>query len=1009
MMLQRMKGMWDQQVGLDEYLPGTPNPERWHYHNPADDFPYDIMGRGNFAAAAEQHRARTAAERLFREHDAVRRRQFPSCFEEACAYGNLQAVILMWAQGTVDIPTRRAVYEGNNASSLMWAAFKGHLSIVRFLVDHDAPLEAVNGLGHTALQWAITGGHTDVVRYLLDHGADPSHRDRQGFDASFAAVQSGHLALLLMLTEDAAREGRLLQTSDHGLVFYKPSLEPQAQAATRENPRTKKPYYLLNPQQRDVEGHTLMHWAAYRNSPATCQYLLDHWGYDVDAQDSHGRTPLVWAAREGFSEVMELLLSRGADRHITDSDGWTALQHARVRNHPEAVYVLESYPVSSLTAATAATTSDNALADRELSEMADSVKVALLEASAEATINTTSRGRYVCVRDRRAAGTLRMIRTNTTFAMMAIAGPVYLALTFLLMKVLPPIASYLPFGMFFFKNVLWSMLSPRPTQTSRSGPPPPLIKQVGMAMSIAESVRGTWRFRLREPINLFIWLTFLVVQVWAWNSLGLVPLFSLSGRDAAAAQERQAASAAAAALWGTSATSTADGTDRQPLIHYFGLSLIRLLTFQSSPLDQFQADTVAATPAFVAAEKTYMAQSNNLVRWVLMLLLLTSVTCAVLCKLLAGRSMMRASEEGTLRTSPLWRILASRQYRWLHPRFFSQERHMQIPLRAFYCRERDIVVRGYDGYSSLLDSPIGRSNHLLFVLSLTCFALFELLVMTWGTQQTRVLLRCPERVPWYRDAFFAFQTTEAMAATVAARGPMPATTWDNTSLQAATPSMLAAEAPVLSFAWLNTAMEVWLHGLPCRQYRLLDEITMNYVKAAAASAAAAAHKPSILGSCVLRGVFLFRYYIWPTRASMLGVWVLHYSAIAAVLIGCVAMRQWIGVWCGATRMELANPLAQGSDGELVSIFPKDAQQAQRVVPIDDDEERYYATVCPSKARTITTGRAAAAAEGRGRCLYAEGNGIVNVLAFLLGRNGKRWVGAMTVSSHNAPVKTPMLS
>ncbi|TPP52963.1 Ankyrin repeats (3 copies) family protein [Leishmania donovani] len=929
-MLQRMKGMWDQQVGLDEYLPGTPNPERWHYHNPADDFPYDIMGRGNFAAAAEQHRARTAAERLFREHDAVRRRQFPSCFEEACAYGNLQAVILMWAQGTVDIPTRRAVYEGNNASSLMWAAFKGHLSIVRFLVDHDAPLEAVNGLGHTALQWAITGGHTDVVRYLLDHGADPSHRDRQGFDASFAAVQSGHLALLLMLTEDAAREGRLLQTSDHGLVFYKPSLEPQAQAATRENPRTKKPYYLLNPQQRDVEGHTLMHWAAYRNSPATCQYLLDHWGYDVDAQDSHGRTPLVWAAREGFSEVMELLLSRGADRHITDSDGWTALQHARVRNHPEAVYVLESYPVSSLTAATAATTSDNALADRELSEMADSVKVALLEASAEATINTTSRGRYVCVRDRRAAGTLRMIRTNTTFAMMAIAGPVYLALTFLLMKVLPPIASYLPFGMFFFKN----------------------------------SVRGTWRFRLREPINLFIWLTFLVVQVWAWNSLGLVPLFSLSGRDAAAAQERQAASAAAAALWGTSATSTADGTDRQPLIHYFGLSLIRLLTFQSSPLDQFQADTVAATPAFVAAEKTYMAQSNNLVRWVLMLLLLTSVTCAVLCKLLAGRSMMRASEEGTLRTSPLWRILASRQYRWLHPRFFSQERHMQIPLRAFYCRERDIVVRGYDGYSSLLDSPIGRSNHLLFVLSLTCFALFELLVMTWGTQQTRVLLRCPERVPWYRDAFFAFQTTEAMAATVAARGPMPATTWDNTSLQAATPSMLAAEAPVLSFAWLNTAMEVWLHGLPCRQYRLLDEITMNYVKAAAASAAAAAHKPSILGSCVLRGVFLFRYYIWPTRASMLGVWVLHYSAIAAVLIGCVAMRQWIGVWCGATRMELANPLAQGSDGELVSIFPKDAQQAQRVVPIDDDEERYYAT---------------------------------------------RWVGAMTVSSHNAPVKTPMLS
>ncbi|GET85552.1 hypothetical protein, conserved [Leishmania tarentolae] len=1008
-MLQHMKGVWDRQVGLDEYLPGTPSMEHGHHHNAAADFPYDTMGLDSSSSASEQHRGGTEAEQLFREHDAVRRRQFPSCFEEACAYGNLQAAILMWSQGTIDIPTRRVVYEGNSASPLMWAAFKGHLSIVRFLVDHGAPLEAVNALGHTALQWAITGGHTSIVRYLLDHGADASHCDRQGFDASFAAVQSGHLALLLMLTEDAAREGHLLQTSDYGLVFYKPSSEQQARAATCVSPRTTRPYYLLSPQQRDVEGHTLMHWAAYRNSPSMCHYLLDHWGYDVDAQDSHGRTPLIWAAREGFAETIELLLSRGADRRIVDNDGRTALQHARIRNHPEAVEVLESYPMSNTAAATTAATTDNAFADREFSELASSVKEALLEASEEATVNTTSRNRYVCVRDRRSAGTLRMIRTHTTFAMMAIAGPVYLALTFLVMSVLPPIASSLPLVLFFFKNVLWSMLTPRPTQSSRTRPPPPLIQQIGIAMSIAEAVRGTWRFRLRDPINLFIWLLFLVLQVWAWNSLGLVPLFS-SARDAAIAPERQAASAA-------------ETTDRQPLIHYVGLPLIRLLTFQSSPLAQFQADTAVVTPALVAAEKAYMAQSNNIVRWVLMLLLLTSVACAVLCKLLAGRSMMRASEEGTLRTSPIWRILQSRQYRWLHPRFFSQERHRQVPLRVFYCRERDVFVRGYDSYSSLLDCPIGRSNHRLFVLSLTCFALFELLMMVWGTQQTRVLLRCPERVPWYRDAFFAFQTTEALAAaarhtafstsataTAAASGAASVTTWDNTSLQAVAPSTVAAAAPVLSFAWLNTAMDVWLHGLPCRQYRVLDEITMNYLKAATASATAAEHKPSILVSNVRRVVFLVQYYYWPTRASMLGVWVLHYSAIAAALFGCVAVRQWSGVWCGATRMELVNPLAQGSDGELVSIFPKDAQRAQRIAPIDKDEECYYATVCPAKAHMTTTGRAAAAAaEGRGRCLYAEGNGIVNVLAFLLGWNGKRWVGAMAVSSHNTPVKTSMLS
>ncbi|KAG5487723.1 hypothetical protein LSCM1_08088 [Leishmania martiniquensis] len=1016
-MQQLIERLWDQHIGLDEYLPGTQSPEHWKYRNLADDFPYHLTGRGNAPSTSQWQRYRTAAERLFQEQDAVRRRQFPSCFEEACAYGNLQAAVLMWSQGIVDIPTRRAVYEGNNASPLMWAAFKGHLSIVRFLVDHDAPLETENALGHTALQWAITGGHADVVRYLLDHGADPSHRDRQGFDAAFTAVQSGHLALLIMLTEDAAREGHLLQSSDHGLVLYQPSAEQQAHAATLVNPRTKRPYYLLDPQLRDVEGHTLMHWAAYRNSPAMCQYLLEHWGYSADAQDSRGRTPLVWAAREGFSEVMELLLSRGADRHLSDSDGWTALQHARARSHPEAVYVLESYPESSMGAATAAMlASDDTLADRDLNALADSVKTALLTASAAATTTSISSGRYVCVRDRRAAGTLRMIRTNPTFAAMAIAGPVYVICSFLVLKVLPPIVSHAPFGVYAFKNVLWTRLVPRPTQTSRSGPPPPIMKQIGIPGNVAEMVRGTWLFRLRDPINLFIWLTLVALQVWVWNSLGLVPLFSLSSPEDATPLERQAA----AALWGRTATPASVGADQQPLLHYAGLSVIRLLTFQSNPLDGLHADAATGrTPAFIAAEKAYVAQSNKLVRWVLMLLLLISVACALLCKLLAGRSIVRVSEEGTLRTSPIWRILASRQYRWLHPRFFFQERHMQMPLRAFYCRERDVVVRGYDSYSALLDSPIGRSNHLLFALALTSFALFELLLMIWGAQQTRAMLRCPDGVPWYHDAFFAFQSTEAMAAAmrpsawststaaaaVAAVGGISAPASSSVNRPSVVPAMLAtAAAPMISLSWLNMAMEVMLHGLPCRQYGHLEALTVNFLHAAGAE-----DNPSGLAGFTRRIAYLFRYYIWPTRASVLGVWVLHYSALAALWIGCIAVRQWMGVWCGATRMELANPLGQGSDGELVSLFPKDAQQAQRVVPIDEDEERYYAAVFPAKARTTNTGAAAAALEGRGRCLYGEGSGVANVLAFLLGQNGKRWVCAMTVSSHNTPVTTPMLS
>ncbi|KPI85221.1 hypothetical protein ABL78_5729 [Leptomonas seymouri] len=987
--------MLDQQVGLDEYLPGTPRKGR----NLLDAFPYHLLGRGSTASKGESSDNATAAEKKFREADAVRRRQFPSCFEEACAYGNLQAVILMWSQGTVDIPTRKAVYEGNSASALMWASFKGHLPIVRFLLDHGAPIDAANALGHTALQWAITAGHTDVVRYLLDHGADPSQRDRQGFDAAFSAAQNGRLALLVMLTEDASRLGKLLRTSDDGTVLYQPSPEQRAQAATRVNPRSQKPYYLLDPTMRDVEGHTLLHWAAYRNSPATCQYLLVHWSYAVDATDKHGRTPLVWAAREGFAEVIELLLSYGADRSCADSDGWTALQYARTRNHPEAVYVLETYPVIPTKKIEAG---DGVFPEVEyegerMNSVSDSASAALLgSTNSDPAAEAASRGgRYVCVRDRRAYGTLQMIRTHTIFAFMAVCGPLYLAVTCIAMNLLPPVLSYFPFGIYFFSNVLWTSLSPHPTQSSRTGAPPSVTTRMGIAANIADSVRGTWLFRTRDPSNLFLWAAFLLLQLWAWNRLGLPPLFASSNGSSTATD-----------LWPTQRppptpaadiASTASPTPQ--LVHYFGLSFLRLVTFQTNPLNAYGGAAALESAAkglsstaragLDEAAHAYVAQSEFIVRYALMSLFLATLVSAVLCKQLSTRSVMRISEEGTLRTSPLWRILAARQYRWLHPRFTFLERHMQLPLRAFYCHEHDVVVRGYDGYSTLLDTPVGQSNHLCFVLALTFFTLFEILLMVWGYQHMHSLQQCPAPVPWYTDALLAFQSTEVIDAAIKSRA-------------LATPAATDGAAPVISLAWIDNALNILLHGLPCRQYHHLDEVTRRYLQAVAASKVDGA-EPPWLTSCIRRLLFVLQYYLWPTRAAAMGVWILHYSVLSAFMIGFVAVRQWIGVWSGATRMELANPLAQGRDGELIYVFPKDPQQAQRFQSLNPEEERYYAEVCPDKARPVDR-----LPDQGSRCIYADGNGWVNLLRFLVGQQGKRWRGAMTVSSHNAPVKTPML-
>jgi ankyrin repeat protein len=60
----------------------------------------------------------------------------------------------------------------------------------------------------------------------------------------------------------------------------------------------------------------------------------------VDAADSFGRTPLMWAASECREEAVALLLGRSADVNAATSTGWTALRYAQDRGHEEVAALL---------------------------------------------------------------------------------------------------------------------------------------------------------------------------------------------------------------------------------------------------------------------------------------------------------------------------------------------------------------------------------------------------------------------------------------------------------------------------------------------------------------------------------------------------------------------------------------------------------------------------------------------------------------------------------------------
>jgi len=90
----------------------------------------------------------------------------------------------------------------------------------------------------------------------------------------------------------------------------------------------------------DPSGRTSLMMAAFEGYTEVVKLLLDH-GAEVDLRDSVGRTALIYASSGPFPQTVKLLIDRDADVNLVDSDeGWTALMLAAAEGHQPVVEVL---------------------------------------------------------------------------------------------------------------------------------------------------------------------------------------------------------------------------------------------------------------------------------------------------------------------------------------------------------------------------------------------------------------------------------------------------------------------------------------------------------------------------------------------------------------------------------------------------------------------------------------------------------------------------------------------
>ncbi|KAF9888228.1 hypothetical protein FE257_009223 [Aspergillus nanangensis] len=210
------------------------------------------------------------------------------------------------------------------SSAMDWAAKRGMLEIFQKSLDAGAPLlvdaamaesDNIPSVRSHPLISAAEGGHEDMVQFILDRGVSPDLQISSGYTALSVAVLYGYTSLVRLLLDHGARQDILDRMDCRPLQHASAHYFQRIAEMLIVNLRQRDDDFF-----RELAKETMLD-AVRHNNVAIIHLFIEH-GVDVNYIHDN-ETPLGIAAAEGEIELVRLFLDNGADENLLRDPQYT--------------------------------------------------------------------------------------------------------------------------------------------------------------------------------------------------------------------------------------------------------------------------------------------------------------------------------------------------------------------------------------------------------------------------------------------------------------------------------------------------------------------------------------------------------------------------------------------------------------------------------------------------------------------------------------------------------------